>query len=127
MGQTDHPAWNVYQASCPTRKILECISDKWAVLIVGQLIGGTMRFGALRKSIEGVSQKMLTQTLRSLERDGIVRREVFASVPPKVEYSLTPLGVSLSHLVDALRIWSEANVDEVIRCQAEFDRSTVGH
>lgn len=121
MDSADHPAWDVYQANCPTRKVLDCIADKWAVLVVGLLITGTRRFGVLRKSIDGVSQKMLTQTLRGLERDGIVRREVFASVPPRVEYSLTPLGRSLSHLVDGLRIWAEANVEDVIRARAQFD------
>ena len=124
MDLPDHPAWNVFQATCPTRRILECISDKWAVLIVGLLQDGTKRFGELRRGIEGVSQKMLTQTLRALERDGILQREVFASVPPKVEYSLTPLGQSLSHLVDALRVWAEANVDQVLRSRAQYDRET---
>ena len=116
------PAWNVFQATCPTRTILECISDKWAVLVVGLLMGGTRRFGELRRGIEGVSQKMLTQTLRALERDGLVRRKVFAAVPPKVEYTLTPLGHSLAHLVDALRIWAEANVDQVLQSRDLYDR-----
>lgn len=87
---------------------------------------GTRSFCELHRGIEGVSQKMLTQTLRALERDGILRREVFASVPPKVEYSLTPLGQSLSHLVDALRVWAEANVEQVMRSQAQYDREASG-
>lgn len=123
MDATDHPAWNVFQATCPTRKVLECISDKWAVLVVGLLMGGTRRFGELRRGIEGVSQKMLTQTLRALERDGIVQRKVYASVPPRVDYTLTPLGRSLSHLVDALRIWAEANVDQVLQSQRLYDQA----
>ncbi len=118
---TQRPAWNVYKATCPTRLVLDCIADKWAAMIVGMLLGGTRRFGELRKSIEGVSQKMLTQTLRSLERDGIVSRRVFASVPPKVEYSLTPLGLSLARIVDELRVWSEGNIESVLDSQKQYD------
>lgn len=118
---TQRPAWDVYKATCPTRLVLNCIADKWAVLVVGMLLGGTRRFGELRKSIEGVSQKMLTQTLRSLERDGIVSRRVFASVPPKVEYTLTPLGLSLARIVDELRQWSESNIEQVLDSQQQFD------
>lgn len=121
------PAWNVYQATCPTRQVLDCIADKWAVLVVGLLIDGTRRFGELQRSIEGVSQKMLTQTLRSLERDGIVQRRVYASVPPKVEYSLTPLGRSLSTIVDDLRRWAEGNIDDVLASQQSFDRAQQAH
>ncbi|MET3925879.1 helix-turn-helix domain-containing protein [Devosia sp. 2618] len=115
------PPWDVYKVTCPTRQVLACISDKWAVLVIGLLNGGTMRFGEMRKTIEGVSQKMLTQTLRSLERDGIVSRKVYASVPPKVEYSLTPLGVSLAGIVENLRVWSESNIDIVLASQQAYD------
>jgi DNA-binding HxlR family transcriptional regulator len=96
--RTERPAWDVYKLSCPTRQVLDCIADKWAALVVGLLLGGTRRFGEMRKAIEGVSQKMLTQTLRNLERDGMVSRRVYATVPPKVEYSLTPLGLSLARI-----------------------------
>ncbi|MGF6349244.1 winged helix-turn-helix transcriptional regulator [Variovorax sp. W2I14] len=116
-----HPAWNPYLATCPTRQVLDCIADKWAALVVGLLIGGTRRFGELRREIQGVSQKMLTQTLRSLERDGIVRREVYATVPPKVEYSLTPLGQSLAATLEELRLWAERNIEDVLRNRATFD------
>ncbi len=115
------PAWNPYQATCPTRQVLDCVADKWAVLVIGLLLGGTRRFGELRRDIEGVSQKMLTQTLRSLERDGIINREIFACVPPKVEYSLTSLGMSLATTLDALRLWAEQNIEEVLRSQQSFD------
>lgn len=80
-------AWDVYSEKCPTRQVLDRIADKWTVLIVVALDGKTKRFGELRREIGGVSQKMLTQTLRGLERDGLVSRVVYASVPPKVEYS----------------------------------------
>lgn len=116
-----HPAWNPYLATCPTRQVLDCIADKWAALVVGLLIGGTRRFGELRREIQGVSQKMLTQTLRSLERDGIVRREVYATVPPKVEYSLTPLGESLAATLEELRLWAERNIEDVLRNREAFD------
>lgn len=115
------PAWDVYKATCPTRQVLDCIADKWAVLVIGLLNGGTRRFGEMRKSIEGVSQKMLTQTLRSLERDGIVSRRVYASVPPKVEYTLTPLGQSLAGIVESLRVWSESNIEVVLASQQTYD------
>lgn len=118
-----HPAWNPYLATCPTRQVLDCVADKWAVLIVGLLRAGPQRFGELRRNIEGVSQKMLTQTLRSLERDGIIHREVFASVPPKVAYSLTPMGRSLSVTLDELRVWAERHIEDVLRHRASFDQA----
>jgi DNA-binding HxlR family transcriptional regulator len=119
--KTERPAWDVYKLSCPTRQVLDCIADKWAALVVGLLLGGTRRFGEMRKAIEGVSQKMLTQTLRNLERDGIVSRRVYATVPPKVEYSLTPLGLSLARIVDDLRVWSESNIEVVLASQQAYD------
>jgi DNA-binding HxlR family transcriptional regulator len=119
--KAERPAWDVYKLSCPTRQVLDCIADKWAALVVGLLLGGTRRFGEMRKAIEGVSQKMLTQTLRNLERDGIVSRRVYATVPPKVEYSLTPLGLSLARIVDDLRVWSESNIEVVLASQQAYD------
>jgi DNA-binding HxlR family transcriptional regulator len=77
------PAWNPYLATCPTRQVLDCVADKWAVLIVGLQTQGPQRFGELRRNIEGVSQKMLTQTLRSLERDGIIQRAVLPACRPR--------------------------------------------
>lgn len=117
------PAWNPYLATCPTRQVLDCVADKWTVLVLGLLRAGPWRFGQLRKGIEGLSQKMLTQTLRALERDGIVRREVFACSPPKVEYSLTPLGQSLAATLDALRLWAERHMDEVMRHRNLYDEA----
>jgi DNA-binding HxlR family transcriptional regulator len=113
--------WNVYKVTCPTRQVLDCISDKWAVLVVGCLLERGRRTGELRRAIEGISQKMLTQTLRTLERDGLVQRQVFPSVPPKVEYTLTPLGRSLAEIVDRLRLWAEENVEAVLQSQSSFD------
>lgn len=119
------PPWNPYLATCPTRQVLDCVADKWAVLIMGLLLGGPRRFGELRRDIEGVSQKMLTQTLRSLERDGIVNRQVFACVPPKVEYSLTSLGESLATTLDELRLWAEQNIEDVLRSRRSFDKTSM--
>ena len=114
--------WNVYKQNCPTRLALDRIADKWTVLIVGCLATGTHRFGELRREIDGISPKVLTQKLRELERDGAVMRKVYASVPPKVEYSLTPLGQTLIGLLDAIRVWAESNIETVLQAQITYDR-----
>jgi DNA-binding HxlR family transcriptional regulator len=113
--------WDVYNQHCPTRMVLDRIADKWTVLVVGALEDKTKRFGELRREIGGVSQKMLTQTLRGLEMDGIITRRVYASVPPKVEYSLTELGRSLIHMLEAIRKWSEHNIEDVLQARSQFD------
>jgi DNA-binding HxlR family transcriptional regulator len=115
------PRWNVYDENCPTRLTLDRIADKWTVLIVGRLAIGTRRFGELRRDIAGVSPKVLTQKLRELERDGLVARRIYASVPPKVEYSLTPLGRTLVGLLDAVRVWAETHIESVLEAQQTFD------
>lgn len=113
--------WDVYNEQCPTRIVLDRIADKWSVLIVGSLENKTKRFGELRREVGGVSQKMLTQTLRGLERDGLVERMVYASVPPKVEYSLTDLGSTLVHILEPIRAWSEHNIEEVLKARDDYD------
>ncbi len=113
--------WNVYDPDCPTRRVLDRIADKWTVLVVGALEGGTLRFGQVRREVRGISQKVLTETLRGLERDGIVNRKVYASVPPKVEYSLTPLGRSLSGLLESVRSWAETHIEAVLDSQKAHD------
>jgi DNA-binding HxlR family transcriptional regulator len=112
---------NVYSASCPTRQILDRVGDKWAVLILLQLRDDTRRFNQLRRAIEGISQKMLSQVLKSLERDGLIRRRVIATVPVTVEYSVTPLGTTLAGAVDPLRDWAERNLKEVLAAQRRYD------
>jgi DNA-binding HxlR family transcriptional regulator len=112
---------SVYDRCCPARLIIDHLADKWAVLIVGRLAAGTLRFAELRRGIDGISQKMLTSTLRDLERDGLVTRKLYASVPPKVEYTLTPLGGSLVNKVEELCRWAEANVDQVLKARKEFE------
>ncbi len=113
---------NIYDDTCPTRMVLDRLADKWTVLVVAYLASGTYRFGEIRRKVRGISPKVLTQTLRGLERDGIVRRRVYASVPPKVEYSLTPLGRTLISLVDAISDWAETNITVVIESQQRYDQ-----
>lgn len=120
---TQAPIWNVYEAVCPTRLVLNRIADKWTVLVVSSLEQGTKRFSTLQREIGGVSQKMLTQTLRGLERDGLVTRTIYPTVPPKVEYTLTPLGRTLVGLVDAIRVWSETHIEAVIESQTRYDNT----
>jgi DNA-binding HxlR family transcriptional regulator len=116
--------WNVYDEHCPTRMVLDRIADKWTVLVIGALENETKRFGELRREIGGVSQKMLTQTLRGLERDGLVARVVYASVPPKVEYSLTKLGRTLVRILEAVRQWSEKSIEDVLKARNGYDSRT---
>lgn len=93
--------------ACPVEVTLRLIGDKWKVLILRELMPGTKRFGELHRSIGSVSQKMLTQQLKSMQTDGLVKREVFAEVPPRVEYSLTERGKSLAPVLDAMNSWGE--------------------
>ena len=93
--------------ACPIETTLTLIGDKWKVLILRDLMSGTKRFGELKKSIGNVSQKVLTAQLRAMEQSGLVHREVYAEVPPRVEYSLTKLGRSLSPVLDSMRVWGE--------------------
>ena len=94
--------------ACPVETTLTLIGDKWKVLILRDLMDGTKRFGELRKSLSGVSQKVLTAQLRDMESSGLVNRKVYAEVPPRVEYSLTELGKSLKPILDSLWTWGEA-------------------
>lgn len=93
--------------ACPVETTLTMISDKWKVLILRDLLTGTKRFGELKKSLTGVSQKVLTSHLREMEENGLVERKAYPEVPPRVEYSLTPLGRSLQPIMDAMRVWGE--------------------
>jgi DNA-binding HxlR family transcriptional regulator len=113
---------DVFNARCPTRLVLDRVGDKWAVLILILLIGEPQRFNQLRRRIEGISQKMLSQTLKSLERDGLISRRAFPTVPVTVEYAITPLGRTLHAAVDSLRLWAEAHIGEVEKAQVRYDR-----
>lgn len=113
---------DVFDKNCPTRQVLDRIADKYTVLIMVYLQEKPRRFNELQRMVSGISQKMLTQTLRSLERDGLVTRTIYAEVPPRVEYALTALGESLIDPLDALRYWAESRIDAVIAAQAEYDK-----
>src|SRR2546426_12491607 len=104
---------SVLDAQCPSRLVLDRIADKWTALIIQLLSKQTMRYATLQREIGGISQKMLTQTLRSLERDGLVQHTVHPVVPPKVEYSLTRLGRTLMEPLKALCRWSEKHLAEL--------------
>jgi DNA-binding HxlR family transcriptional regulator len=110
-------------AACPIRDVLDRIGDKWSVLIVVQLKDGPVRFGALRRQIGDISQRMLTETLRHLQRDGYISRHVYPTVPPSVEYALTDLGHSLLLPLDQLVEWSAQNHDVVKAARKEFDQA----
>jgi|SRR5579872_3151282 DNA-binding HxlR family transcriptional regulator len=112
---------NPYDADCPTRMILDRIGDKWAVLVLGLLEEEPVRFNQLRRNIAGLSQKMLSQTLKSLERDGLVERRAFATVPVTVEYSITPLGRTLGATLESLRLWAETHIADVLAAQKRYD------
>jgi DNA-binding HxlR family transcriptional regulator len=110
---------NAFDPDCPTRVVLDRIGDKWTVLVIGALIDGPLRFSVLRARIGGVAPKVLTQTLRTMERDGLLTRTVFAQVPPRVDYALTELGTSLSGPIAVLTDWAETHVAQI---QASRDR-----
>ena len=115
--------FDAFNSNCPTRVVLDQIADKWTVLVLGALDSGPVRFNALKRCLDGISQKMLGQTLRELERNGLVRRRAFATVPVTVEYSLTPLGADLAETVNALREWAEHNIRHILTAQQAFDKS----
>jgi DNA-binding HxlR family transcriptional regulator len=100
------------RASCPVEATLEAIGGRWKVLILHELFNGTRRFGELHRSLHGITQKMLTQQLREMERDGLIHREVYTQVPPKVEYSLTPLGKTLQPVLDAMHFWGKKYLEQ---------------
>lgn len=113
--------FDVFDDRCPTRAVLDRLGDKWALLVLDRLRLGPVRFNALRHAIRGISQKMLAQVLRSLERDGLVCREVRTVGPLAVEYSLTPLGRTLTQAVAVLTHWAEDNMPEIERARRVFD------
>ncbi len=114
-------AYDVYEDRCPTRLVLDRLADKWAVLILDRLRGGPVRFNHIRRDIKGISQKVLSQTLKRLERDGLISRTVFPTVPVTVEYALTPLGLTLTETISALAHWAERNMDAVLAAQRTYD------
>lgn len=123
--------WDAFQwdarEDCEVRQILDRIADKWSLLAIALLEGRTMRFTELLRTIDGISQRMLTVTLRQLERDGLVARTVHPVVPPRVDYALTPLGSTLHATIQSLVTWTERHQDEIAGARASYDaRSAAG-
>ncbi|WP_225848732.1 helix-turn-helix domain-containing protein [Streptomyces sp. HPF1205] len=116
-----HGGADAYLAACPSRQVLDVLANKWTLLVMGALSGGPVRFGALRRRLDGITQKMLTQTLRTLERDGLVTRTVYPTIPPRVEYAATPLGASVTDLLSGIRVWSEEHIDEILDARDAYD------
>lgn len=119
-GAGDPLPWNAMLRTCPSRTSLVRIANKWTAMAVIVLGDGPRRFGEIRAALDGISAKVLTDTLRALEEDGIVTRQVFAEVPPRVEYQLTDLGQTLHAPLDALRLWAETHIPEVLSARAAY-------
>ncbi|MGL4176054.1 MAG: winged helix-turn-helix transcriptional regulator [Dermatophilaceae bacterium] len=111
---------------CPVRDVLERVGDKWSVLVVAQLADGPRRFSTLLRGTDGLSQRMLTRTLRLLERDGLVDRTVTPTTPPQVSYSLTPLGTGLATALGPLTAWAVEHREQVRTARAAWDSATSG-
>jgi len=109
---------------CDVRQILDRIGDKWSLLVIALLDNRSMRFTELKKTIDGISQRMLTVTLRQLERDGLVSRTVHPVVPPRVDYALTPLGVTLHATIQSLVTWTESHQSEIAVARARYDAAS---
>ena len=116
--------YDAFISACPTNQLLDRLSDKWVSLVVAALSTGPRRYSDLSRKIAGVSPKMLTQTVRSLERDGILTRTVTPSVPVRVDYELTELGGSLAQLMTAVKAWAETHFDEVHEARERYDAGT---
>lgn len=116
------PAWNVMLPSCPSRTSLARIASKWTAMIVIALSHGPQRFGVIRHEVGGISGKVLADTLRDLERDGLVTRTAYDEMPPRVEYELTPLGKTLREPLRALGAWAERHIAEVLGARAAYDQ-----
>ena len=108
------------------RAVLDRLGDKWSLLVIVELTHGPLRFRQLQRAVGGISQRMLTLTVRHLERDGLVRRTVYPTVPAQVDYRLTEMGASLTHLLKALADWSLAHRKDIARAQTDYDRAHPG-
>ncbi|WP_210592668.1 helix-turn-helix domain-containing protein [Streptomyces sp. GESEQ-35] len=113
--------YDAFLRNCPTHQLVDRISDKWVCLVIAALSTGPMRYSDLSRKIAGVSPKMLTQTLRSLERDGVLSRTVTAAVPVRVDYELTPLGTGLAHVLTAVKDWAETHIEQVHEARDRYD------
>jgi len=126
MDRSTGPGPNVLDQNCESRQALDRLADKWTCLIVYALLDGALRNGELKRTIQGISQKMLTQTLRSMETDGLVKRKVIDIIPPHVEYSLTPLGQTLSEPLVTICRWAMDHLPEMQAARAHNALNTVG-
>lgn len=117
----NQPEWNPYDRNCPSRAMLDRLGDRWAVLVVGALSAGPLRFKELATAVDGVSQKMLTQTLRGLERDGLLTRTSQATIPPRVDYQLTEAGAGAAGPMKALEEWARAIMPSVMEARERYD------
>jgi DNA-binding HxlR family transcriptional regulator len=118
---SQQPDWNVLVSTCPSRTSLARIANKWTAMVVIALADRRLRFGELRTVVDGISGKVLTDTLRDLERDGLVERRAYAEVPPRVEYELTALGRTLHEPLLALSRWAEEYIAEVLVARESYD------
>ena len=118
---SQQPDWNVLVSTCPSRTSLARIANKWTAMVVIALADRRLRFGELRTVVDGISGKVLTDTLRDLERDGLVDRHVFAEVPPRVEYELTALGRTLHEPLLGLSLWAEEHIADVLTARKDYD------
>jgi DNA-binding HxlR family transcriptional regulator len=116
---------NVLSRNCPSNSVLEMVAGKWQVLILYALRGGKRRYSELQHTVEGISQKMLTQTLRELERNGLVKRTSYPVVPPHTEYELTELGASLEDIIHRLGGWAQENIRAVLEARQAYDARSV--
>ncbi|MFD7230045.1 winged helix-turn-helix transcriptional regulator [Streptomyces sp. NPDC059881] len=114
---------NVNEKLCPSRVVLEHVTSRWGVLVLAALLERSYRFSELRRTVGGVSEKMLAQTLQTLERDGFVHRDAKPVIPPRVDYTLTPLGTEAAEQVWALARWTERRLGDVERARAEYDEA----
>lgn len=118
MDPTTDASFDVFAVDCPSRVILQRIGDRWSMFVIAALSARPLRFTQLKNHIGGITPKVLTETLRALETDGLVARRAFAEMPPRVEYRLTPLGLSLLEPINAVRAWAERNVAQVLAARA---------
>jgi DNA-binding HxlR family transcriptional regulator len=120
---TASSTYDVFSRACPSRAVFDRLGERWTGLVLLALRPRTLRFNELRRQIDGISQKMLTQTLRALERDGLVARTVYPTVPVTVEYELTTLGRSLGEAVEVLRAWAYAHIDDMQTARGSYNET----
>lgn len=117
---------DAYLKNCPCREVLDLLANKWSALVIGLLADGPARFAELRRRVGGINQKVLTQTLRALERNGLITRTVYPTTPPQVSYALTDLGFDVAHHLIALRAWSEKHLEEIEAARTRYDARRLG-